>query len=280
MDLTVVVLTKNEEVNLPRCIQSLSDIPDVVVVDSGSTDATLSIARAHNARVFVHEQFPFVIAEQRNWVLDNVSDLRTWVLFLDADEALTPALLAALSKEIGNSRPNVSGYRLCPKFMFLGKWLRHAAQYPSWHDRLVRLGQNRYVGGVWERFENKDGILQISEPYLHYALNSGVSNWIERHNRYSSHFADEWEKNYVNSKISIGSLLFGHSQVQRETIRQIAFQFPELLPAFRVFHASILRKGLLDGFPGALYSVMLGYYEFMTYLKILEKRRRNRGLPF
>ena len=128
MHVSVLVLTHNEELILPRCLNALLWCDDVVIVDSGSKDHTVDIARRCGARVF---QRPFDnFASQRNYGLDNVVWKHEWILHLDADEIITEEF----RKKLLEFQPaeNINAYLVPSKLIFFGKWLRHAGMYPTY----------------------------------------------------------------------------------------------------------------------------------------------------
>jgi glycosyltransferase involved in cell wall biosynthesis len=278
IDLTVIILTLNEEVNLQRCLDSCNWVANRVIIDSGSDDKTLEIAQANGVRCLVHQTKPFLISEQRNWALDNATIQTEWVLFLDADEVITTALQAELYQIVAN-RPasNIVAYRLAPKFMFLDKWLKYSQSYPSWHDRLLKYGEVRYAGGVWEYFvfvHNNEAsqIGYVAEPYLHFGFNKGIGDWYIKHERYASAEAKD-------VLISLGWQAGTISTTRKRFLRNLAAHFWPLRPLGRFVLMYIVRRGFLDGGPGLLYSLMMVSYELIVVLKIIELRRRTKNLP-
>lgn len=141
--LSVTVLTRNEERNLPRCLASVAGLADqVVVVDSGSTDRTLEIARAVGAEI-VLRPFPGWIAQYQVALEQARGD---WILALDADEWLSPALRAVLAPAIAGAAPGVNGFEIERRAFVFGAWVRHGG-WTEWKLRLVRRGAARW-GGV------------------------------------------------------------------------------------------------------------------------------------
>ena len=128
--LSVVILTHNEQVNLPACIESLEGLDcEVVVIDSGSTDSTIEIARRAGATVFTHAFENY--AAQRNWAQKNLSGHTGWVLHLDADERLTPALVREITRVLEAPPEGINGFLLRKRTIFMGRWIRHGGHYPS-----------------------------------------------------------------------------------------------------------------------------------------------------
>lgn len=273
--IAVVVLTWNEEINLQRCLDSVKWANELIVLDSGSQDRTLEIAKKNGARVLSRQIEPFIISEQRNYALDAGDIHSDWVLFIDADEVLTEALYQKLLEILNNTQKKVVAYRLAPKYMFLGRWLKHCQGYPSWHDRLLRYGKARFTGGVWESFETTGQVDQIDEPYLHYSLNKGIGAWFAKHERYATVEA-------IDILATLGTQIdspYNQRTARKRTQRNLAARFWPLRPVMRFIVMYFLRLGFLDGLPGLLYSLMIVCYEFMVVLKVIEFRRREKGLP-
>jgi len=274
--LGVIILTLNEEANLSLALDSVYGWADeVLIVDSYSSDDTLNIANRYDIRVLQNLCSPFLISRQRNWALENGGMNTDWILFLDADEIITSDLKQVISETLCDVSAEIAAFQLTPKFMFMGRWLRWCVGYPNWHDRLMRVGQVSFAGGVWEHFETKGKIGRIEQPYLHYGFNKGFNEWIERHNRYS-----DFEARDVLETLGINNDHFGEALTKRRrTLRNLAARFWPLRPVIRFFYMYFWRFGFLDGIPGLLYCMMMGFYEFMVVLKVIEMKRRAMDLP-
>ena len=144
--IAAVVLTYNEELNISECLASLRWADEVLVLDSGSTDRTCDIAVSSGATVMRHVLEPFHFAMQRNYALFECGITAEWVLFVDADERIPPQLAETIRDVIAHAAPETAAYRLAPRFMFMGKWLKHCCRFPVWHDRLVRREKVSFVG--------------------------------------------------------------------------------------------------------------------------------------
>lgn len=144
-DITAIILTKNEEVNIERCIKSLNGVVDrICVVDSGSTDHTIEIAKNLGAEIFNHEPFNHYAA-QFNWALDNVGVKTTWVYRIDADEVVTPELgeeIVFACKEHQND--DVNGFVMKFRIAFMGTFLKHGGMYPFYNLTIFKFGKGRY----------------------------------------------------------------------------------------------------------------------------------------
>src|SRR5689334_14430028 len=151
---TAIVLTYNEERNLPDCLASIADWVDAVfVVDSGSTDATRSIAREAGATVFEH---PFEhYGAQRNWAIEQLPIATPWTLHIDADERITPELRASITAALADERAaavrGVDGFLVSRRMIFMGRWIKHGGHYPAWHLRLTRTGAGRCEDRLYDQ---------------------------------------------------------------------------------------------------------------------------------
>lgn len=140
--ITLVVLTYNEEINLPHCLESVEGLVQrAFVIDSGSEDATREVAAAHAVRVVEH---PFdTQAQQFNWALDHLPIDTDWVLRLDADEYLLPELREEIRTTLPHLPGRVTGLYMKRRVIFQGRWIRHGGYYPTWLLRLFRSGKGR-----------------------------------------------------------------------------------------------------------------------------------------
>lgn len=268
-----VILCLNEAQDLERAIKSLQWCDEILVVDSGSTDGSQEIARRLGARV--KENPPrgtFVIANQRNWALDNGCLQSDWILFLDADEEVSLECRHAIQKAI--TRPGqIDGFELTPRYWFLGRWLKRCQGYPNWHPRLLKRGRLRFEGGVWESFDNSDRVKRIHEPYEHYAFSKGIDDWLERHRRYA-----DWEAEKVTDYLSGG----GSDALCTKRwlkLRQISALLWPLRPMLRFIQKYVLQGGFLEGWQGLLFSLLMSVYDLIAVIKIIEIRRHRKGLP-
>lgn len=266
-----VVLTLNEEFDLNRCLASLSWCDDLLVLDSGSTDSTRDIAISHNARFITHIQpQPFLITDQRNWALNHCDITCDWVLFLDADEEISPHLMHEILFAI--SQNNKNAFELTPRYWFLGKWLKRTQGYPNWHPRLLRRGTIHFEGGVWESFSSQVGVSRIYTPYEHYAFSKGLDDWIDRHQRYST-----WDSKQIHEyNNSPSSNTYAHTR--QRYIRSLSSSLWPLRPVVRFLQKYILSGGFLEGWQSLLYCLLIFTYDLFTVVKFIELRRRSQGL--
>jgi glycosyltransferase involved in cell wall biosynthesis len=271
---SVLILTLNEEANLADCIDSCSWCDDVIVFDSLSQDRTREIALAKNARVI---ERPFDnYAAQRNAALTSVQYKHPWVLMVDADERVPADLAAEASAKAAAADPEMVMFRMRRKDFFLGQWLKRSSGYPTWFGRLVRIGRVRVERDVNEEYIADGRIEHLNSHLHHYPFNKGVAYWFERHNRYSSMEA--------LAKVSMAVAehkawsLFGADPVaRRRTMKQMLYRVPAR-PFIVFLYLYFIRLGVLDGHAGFQFSRMRAIYESLIDVKVMEIRRRQRGL--
>lgn len=267
-----IVLCMNEVSQLKRCITSLSWCSEIYVVDSGSTDGSIELAKKLGAEVAMNKpEGRFLITEQRNWALDNLPITSEWVIFLDSDEEIKEKCKDWIVSAINEDNSH-TGFEMTPRYWFLGKWLKRTQGYPNWHPRILRKGLNKFSGGVWESFENLKHIGQIQEPYEHYAFSKGIDDWLLRHMRYSSWDADsivEYQKTKSKNSFNTNRKLKS---------RIIGAKYWHLKPIARFFEKYIFNGGWTEGWQGLIFSIMMSFYELITVIKIVEYRRKEKGM--
>ena len=277
--ISVLILTRNEEANLPKCLESIKWCNDIVVFDSFSTDRTVEIAQEAGVRVFQRE-------------FDNECDHRaaslklpfanSWVYNPDADEVTPPELRDEILRVVGDKESDLVAYRVRFKTMFMGKWIRYSSLYPTW---VVRLFRPEYVSfsrriNLTYHIEGPEG--RLKNHYYHYTFNKGIAAWFNKHNKYSTGEAIESLKLLEADDCS----LFKHlrevflartSVDRRRALKAFSFMLPGR-PILRFFYMFLFRFGILDGLAGFHYCRLLTIYEYMIVLKIKERKRRNLGL--
>lgn len=274
MGLSVLILTLNEELNLPRCLQSVSWSDDVVVLDSYSTDRTVEIARAAGARV-LHRKFDNWSCHQ-NWAVRHIEFKHPWVYYSDADECVTPELAGELLSIAGNGAGGPVAYRVRFKNIFMGRWIRHSSLYPTWVLRFFRPDRVH-----WERLVNPVAVVNGPEGRLrghfeHYSFNKGLAEWFAKHNLYSSDEAQELIRT-VAGAMDWQGLISQDPARRRKAMKSLAYRMP-LRPALVFGYLYFFRLGLLDGAPGLTYCRLRAMFEYMVDLKVKELRRKEKGL--
>ena len=276
MNISVIILTYNEEPNLPFCLESVKLLDcEVFVLDSGSTDRTKEIATTAGAQVVVHK-FE-TQAQQLNWGLENLPFQGKWILRLDADERVTPELAQELSSDLMGLSTEVTGLYLKRRVYFMGRWMRHGGYYPIWLMRVWRKGcavsEMREMNEHMILLRGRAGFLRhdvVDENH------KNLSSWVERQNKYSTRHAKTILQGPVEQEVSPS--LFGTPEARRRWLLQNAYlRFPLFFRAFLFFiWRYFFRLGFLDGKEGLIFHFLHGcWHRFMTDAKIFEIQHRK-----
>jgi len=246
--LSVTVITRDEEDALRRCLESVAWADEIVVVDAESTDKTVEVARAFTDSVFVRPWPGF--AAQKNFALDHAGG--DFILSLDADEEVTPALRDEIVAVLAQAPADVAAYAVPRQNIFWGAWVRHGGLYPDWQVRLLRRGRGRFGDVAVHESVRVDGqVVRLRSPLLHRSYRD-VSDFLARADRYSSLAADD-------------RLRHGPPVTAAELV---------LRPAGRFLGMYVLRAGFLDGWRGFLLAALYAYYVFIRSAKVWERARR------
>lgn len=270
-DLAAIILTKNEERNIRRCLESIRGFARrCIVVDSGSTDATVRIARELGAEVLVH---PFEnYARQFNWALENAGITNQWVLRLDADEAFPAALCARLEALLAEEeKGDVNGVLMESNFYFLGKLIRHGG--PKKRKIMIfRRGFGRIEDRRMDEHTVVDGrVVEVSERFDHYDFKD-LDSWISKMNWYATREMQD----YFESLEGAGEAM---SEKRLAALRKKKFGFYYRLPLFLrcwmlFVYNYIFRLGFLDGREGFIYHWMYQrWYRTLVDAKIYEQMK-------
>lgn len=272
--LSVFIPIKNEAANLPRCLASVRWAAEIFVVDSQSTDESQKIAEESGARV-VQFEFNGTWPKKKNWALENLPFQHEWVFILDADEVLPPEAEGEFRAIVSDPTHARAGYWINRRFMFMGKWLRHA-YYPNWNLRLFkhRLGRYEKLTDV----DTQSGDNEVHEHVVvagetghlqsemdHYAFPS-VGVFVEKHNRYSN-----WEARVALDRYLRSSS--GQLQSEQVGIRRRLKQLSQSLPCrglLRFLYVYFWQRGVLDGWEGYYFARLHGFYEFLSVAKTYE----------
>jgi glycosyltransferase involved in cell wall biosynthesis len=268
---SAVVLTFNEEKDITRCLNSLSWCDDVHVLDSGSTDNTCAIAASLGAKTTTNPFSSF--GQQRNFALDALDLRHPWILFLDADEVVTPAFRTAMEKAMAEATEPVAGFYCCWKMMLEERWLKRSDNYPKWQFRLLKKGRARFGDfGHGQKEADVQGTIEyLKEPYLHYGFSKGWTHWLARHNKYSTLEA----VSRLESTPPFKNIFNRNSSIRNPALKSWLIRVPGW-PFFRFFYSYILRLGFFEGAQGFIYCVNMGYYEFLIKIKIRELKMERK----
>ena len=241
---TVTIITLNEEKNISRAIQSVRWADEVLVVDSGSTDRTVEIAKGLGAKVVVNAWPGY--GQQKNFAQDQAA--HDWILNIDADEEVSPELAQAIQAAIKS--PKAQGFYFPRKTFYLGKWIRYGGWYPNY---LVRLANRKHAAwtepSVHEELKIDGSTQTIEEPLLHYTFSS-IQDQIHTNLRYAR----------------LGS----------ENLKQRG-QAPSCFkliwkPIGKFIETYVIKRGFMDGLPGFIISVNAAHSMFLKYAYLHEAR--------
>ncbi|MCF7816553.1 MAG: glycosyltransferase family 2 protein [Kiritimatiellales bacterium] len=264
---SILILTKNEEINIDRCLDAVSWSDDIVVYDSFSDDRTVELAEKRGARI-VQRKFDNWSAHQ-NWAVANIKFKHPWVYYTDADETCDDQLRGELERlaELGDEN---AAFQVRRKDYFMGRWLKRSQLYPTWITRVFRPERIRY-----ERLVNPVAVVDgktgsLQGHIIHYPFSHGVGHWFDRHNKYSDMEAQDLIKE-VSGSFRFAELVSRDAATKRRALKTLAYRMPGR-PLLMFAYLYFFRLGLLDGMPGLRYSIMRSMYEYMIDLKVAEIR--------
>ena len=265
---SVLILTKNEEKDLPGCLQSVALSNDIIVYDSCSTDSTRDIAISAGARV-VERKFDNWSSHQ-NWGLKNIPFRNNWVFYIDADERLPSESIKEIMRVSEIINPKFVAYRIRRRDFLHGRHLRYVQASP-WY---IRFFQPSFVH--YERLVNPvtkvDGPVGVlTKPLDHFPFSKGLDHWLDRHNSYSTLEARQIINNRRNKEsFSLKAVFFERDFTQRRFHQKELFYRIPARPLFKLFLLYVVKFGFLDGKPGFTYALLASIYETMIVLKVKE----------
>ncbi|HZQ62150.1 MAG TPA: glycosyltransferase family 2 protein [Casimicrobiaceae bacterium] len=243
--LTLCVITRDAASDLALCLGSVPFADEVLVVDSGSRDDTVELARRLGARVVEHAWPGF--GPQKNFAIANAHN--DWVLCLDADERLSPELAARVRDVLSQPQaPAASGYTMARRNRFLGRWLKHGEGYPDWNLRLFDRRRGRWSDDAVHEHVLVDGPVQRLRGDLLHASAESLENYLDKQNRYTTLQAQAL-----------------HARGERPRLSRML-----LSPLVRFVRFYFFRLGFLDGIPGLVHIVIGCGNSFMKYAKLRE----------
>lgn len=278
-DITAIILTKNEEVNIERCIKSIKAWVDrVVVVDSGSTDKTVELAEALGAEIYRHE--PFVhYAGQFNWALDNVDVKTRWVYRIDADEEVPPSLAAEIVESCRKHHDDdVNGFVMKFKIAFMGTFLKHGGMYPFYNLTIFKYGKGRYEDrALGEHVILSEGrTIDLKNDCLHFDFKS-LDAWINKHNWYATREVADYYATRSKGQEDPNKL-YREAKKTSKLRDGLYYRLPKFLRAKLYFwYRYYFRLGFLDGRAGYVHAFLQAYwFRFLVDAKIMERELKEK----
>jgi glycosyltransferase involved in cell wall biosynthesis len=244
--ISVYCLTFNNERTIERCLKSLRWADELVIVDSGSTDNTLKICRRFSDQVY-----------QRKWTnhqeqYQYAADLTVnhWVMFVDADEEVSPALAQEIQEELKANNGQWDGYIAHRRTYYLGRWIKYGGWYPDYEIRLYDRNKGRWEGGLHAKVIVDGRIKTLKNHYHHYTYRD-ISDQIQTIDTYSRTAAEDMLRE--GKRFSLTHMLFN--------------------PPLRFIKEYIVKKGFLDGIPGLVIIISTMFYVFIKHAKLWERQR-------
>ena len=275
--ISVLVLTRNEERDLPGCLESVAWCDDIHVFDSLSTDRTVQVARDRGAHVAARAFDNY--ASQRNAALATLPFRHPWLFILDADERIPPELVPNLQAFVRSATEGTDAARIRRRDFLFGRWLKHCQMSP-YYIRLVRLGKVHYEREINEVLKVEGEVVDLPGHFDHFPFSKGVEHWFAKHNQYSSMEARELMKTRSGEyPLSLRTALFGRDFNERRYHQKELFYRLPFRPLVKFLYLYGLRRGFLDGSAGFSYAAMASIYEYMISVKVTELRLASAGSP-
>lgn len=249
--ISAVVITKNEERNIEECLRTLRWADEIIVVDAGSTDKTVALAKKGTKKVFVRPWEGYGAA--KNFATSRAKG--EWILWVDADERVPEELRNEIRGIVGNSENAVSAYDIPRKAFFLGTWIRHCGWYPGRVIRLFRRSRGKFTEErVHERIQIDGRVESLQSDLLHFT-DPNLFHYLEKFNRYTTLASEELTMKGQGFRLS--NLLFN--------------------PPWMFLKMYVLKRGFLDGIPGLVLCVLSSCYVFTKYAKLWEHSAQGKN---
>ena len=274
--ISALILTKNEEIHIERCIKSIRNlVSDIYVIDSGSTDKTRYICEKYNAKFFVNQFYNY--AHQFNWGLEIMREKNcNWVLSIDADEFFTPNLINEILENLNNDIDKVSGFAFIRKIIFQGKILNFGG-ISSRQLRLFKANEGYCENNFMDEHIKVKGIIRnLNQPFYDYCLKD-LTWWTNKHNYYSNREIIDM-LGLLNRDINSNEKLQIEAKIKRLININIYNKLPLLFRSIIYFSVRyFLFLGFLDGLRGLIYYFLQGFwYRFLIDAKILELKNYSK----
>jgi glycosyltransferase involved in cell wall biosynthesis len=247
---SVYMITYNNEETIERALKSVTWANEIVIVDSFSNDRTVEIGRKFTDKLF-----------QRKWPghrdqYQYAADLTTheWIMFVDADEEVSPELAEEVRRELGGGAEEVKGFFVYRRTFYLGRWIRYGGWYPDGEIRLYRRDKGRWEGGLHAKVVVNGKVRSLKNQYLHYTYRN-ISDQIQTIDRYSQIAVEDMLES--GEKFSLLKLL--------------------LHPPFRFIKEYLFKSGFRDGMPGFIIVVATMFFVFIKYAKLWESTMFKKG---
>ncbi len=246
MSLGCAIIAYNEEKNIEKTLKSVSFCDEIVVVDSGSSDNTVQIAKKYTDKVYYQEWLGY--GKQKNFAISRLNT--DWVLSIDADEVVGKKLAAEIKTTIRNTKQEA--FLINIQLVFMGKKLRFGGTYPDYHLRLFKKGSFFFdESDIHEGIQTDRKAIKLKNTILHYSYDS-LQDYLQKFNSYTTLIAQKHKQNG----------------------KRVSKIFPFLRMSFEFFKRFILMGAFLDGYEGSVYALMSSFYVFVKYAKLIELNQK------
>jgi glycosyltransferase involved in cell wall biosynthesis len=273
-NISVLILTYNEELHIERCIKSLLPFTkEIFIVDSYSTDRTVEIAESLGAKVYQNKWVNYAV--QYQWGLDNCSIETEWVMRMDADEYVLPELAEEINAKMNTIDADVSGIYIKRRVYFMDRWIKHGGYYPTWLLRIWRYDKGR-IEERWmdEHIKLSSGKTIQFENDLVDDNKNNLTWWTEKHNNYATREAVDILNIIYSFKTydEVEPNLWGTQEQRKRWLKIRYASMPLFLrPILYFTYRYFLKLGFLDGKPGLVWHFLQGgWYRFLVDAKINE----------
>ncbi|MFN4087202.1 MAG: glycosyltransferase family 2 protein [Spirosomataceae bacterium] len=273
--ISVLIPTKNEENDLMGCLDSLKWCDDIYILDSFSTDKTEAIAKEFGTHFYqrVFDDY----SSQKNFGLNHLPFKYDWILLLDADERVPEGMFELWLTEISKVDVSVDGFLIRRKDYLFGQWLKHS-QMTSHYLRLIRKGKGQFHRAINEVLEVEGEVKTLPGHFDHFPFSKGIAHWIQKHNVYSSMEAQRWyDEQSGQFDFSVRKALFSKTLPERRYHQKGLFYKVPFRPFIKFIYLYVVKKGILDGYPGLVVSILQSIYEYFIVLKSKEILLQNKS---
>jgi glycosyltransferase involved in cell wall biosynthesis len=264
---SVLIPTKDEERNLPSTLESLTWADQIVVFDSYSEDGTRSIAERFGCDFFQREFDNF--SDHKNWALDNLPFRHPWILILDADEKVSPALKGEI-REICVKSPEFDAYYIARQTWIDGVWLKYAGCFPDYNIRLLQKGRARYERRIVHEHMLVDGAVGFLKNPIVHIDKKGTHRYVDRHSKYAEMEAVEAYIEILKQTRTNSVLDQKKIHLKRRRLKIISYKYLIFRPVFVFIYMYVLKLGFVMGKTGLKICTLRMFYEYMIDLYLTE----------
>ena len=254
MKISAVLIVRNEEKKIKRCLESIKWCDEIIVVDQSSTDGTVEIAKKYTDKIFI-TQPKGICNPDRNFGISKSSN--DWILLIEADEVVTEELKNEIQENV--SKKDFDIYYLPVKTFFIGRWIKTCGWYPAYIPRVFKKGSIEFEENIHTNGKLKsDRVSYLKNDLLHYSYDS-INDWIDKFKRYTDRYAIEYYKK-------------GFKPSFKNFVKEVFMR-----PLYFFVIKYILLKGFVDGWRGFFISVSSSLTVMFSYFKFLEIYEKNEG---